>query len=187
TGGAATTVVESVGPCGATPTPTATPTSTPTATATATATATGTPTPTATPTCPFQQNYNYTLTTGAFIPATTDTTNHCDDCPTTISLPFPVSFYGNSFTSAYVGSNGILGFGAGGNGFSGSCLPVAGVTFQMMPYYGDQRTDNGGSSARTDCGIFTATTGTPPHRIFTIEYPTSYIDQTNTPHTLAFV
>ena len=35
-------------------------------------------------------SYNFTLTTGTFIPATTDTTNHCDDCTTNISLPFPV-------------------------------------------------------------------------------------------------
>jgi len=192
TAGAASTVVESVGPCGPTPTPTATVTATPTATRTptptptATATATGTPTPTATPTCPFQQNYNYTLTTGAFIPATTDTTNHCDDCTTTISLPFPVSFYGNSFTSAYVGSNGILGFGAGGNGFSGSCLPVAGVTLQMMPYYGDQRTDNTPVTNCTNCGIFTVTTGTAPNRIFTIEYRTIYFGQASTTHTLDY-
>ena len=113
-------------------------------------------------------SYNFTLTTGTFIPATTDTTNHCDDCSTNINIPFPVSFYDNSYTTAYVGSNGILGFGAGGNAFAGSCLPVSGVTFQMMPYYGDQRTDNGGTSACTDCGIFTVTTGTAPNRIVNI-------------------
>src|SRR6476469_2219355 len=57
-GGAASggsTAVESVGPCGPTPTPTTTPTGSPSATATATATptapATATPTPTASPTC----------------------------------------------------------------------------------------------------------------------------------------
>ena len=56
-------------------------------------------------------------------------------------MPFPVSIYGTSFTSGTVGSNGILAFGTAGNAFSGSCLPVATATNQLMPFYRDQRTD----------------------------------------------
>ena len=37
-----------------------------------------------------------------------NTGNHCDDCATTISLPFPVSVYGQSFNSAAVSSNGAF-------------------------------------------------------------------------------
>ena len=63
---------------------------------------------------------------------------------------------------------------------------MSGVTFQMMPYYGDQRTDNTPATNCTDCGIFTVTTGTAPNRIFTIEYGTIYFSQTNTTHTLDY-
>jgi hypothetical protein len=41
---------------------------------------------------------------------TTDTGNHCDDCDTLISLPFPYILYNQTFTSVYVNSNGRLDF-----------------------------------------------------------------------------
>ena len=57
-------------------------------------------------------SYNFTLGTATFVPGVTDTGNHCDDCLTSISLPFPVMLYDQSFTTANVGSNGSLQFGA---------------------------------------------------------------------------
>ena len=36
---------------------------------------------------------------------------NCDDCGIPIPLPFPVSIYNQTFTSAIVGSNGTLAFG----------------------------------------------------------------------------
>src|SRR5207302_4463952 len=89
-----------------TPTPTATATSTPTATATATATATPTATPTSTSSpCP---DYVTSTGTGAIVPGTTDTGNHCDDCATAITFPFPVTIYGAAYNTANVSSNGSL-------------------------------------------------------------------------------
>src|SRR5207249_213725 len=91
-----------------TPTPTATATFTPTPTATATftptATATATPTATPTPTCPTgAYNYVTSTTTGNTItPGDTDTGNHYDDCATPVTLPFPVSVYGQPFNTANV-------------------------------------------------------------------------------------
>ena len=95
----------------ATFTPTATATFTPTATATftptPTATATFTPTPTPTPTC--TPSYTFTSSTGGtIVPGTTDIGNHGDDVGTVISLPFPVTLYGTSYTQATAGSNGHL-------------------------------------------------------------------------------
>ncbi|MDQ6693096.1 MAG: hypothetical protein M3014_01560, partial [Chloroflexota bacterium] len=61
----------------------------------------GTPTRTATPTaCPPGQTYNVAATTGTIVLGTTDTGNHCDECTNNITLPFPVSLYGQSFTTA---------------------------------------------------------------------------------------
>jgi len=51
-----------------------------------------------------------TQTGQSIIPGTTDIGNHCDDCTTTISLPFPVPIYGDSYSSVIVSSNGNLQF-----------------------------------------------------------------------------
>ena len=116
------------------------------------------------------------------MPGTTDTGNHCDDCTTAISLPFSVTLYDQTFTSATVGSNGIFAFGTNNNAFAGSCLPVSTVTYETMPFYRDQRTDT--VSGCTGCGIFTTTTGTAPNRVFRVEYRTTYFGETSTTPTL---
>src|SRR5437867_7199666 len=67
---------------------------------------TPTPTPTASP-MPCEE-YVTTTDTGSIVPGTTDTGNHCDDCATTITFPFPVTLYGYTFTSANVTANGAL-------------------------------------------------------------------------------
>ena len=173
----------------ATPTPTPTPTRTPTPTPAATPTPTVTPTPAVTPTPTVTPtpcaNYDYVVGTGALTSGTTriDGTG-CDDCFTAVTLPFPVTVYGTVYNAASAGSNGVLGFGTGGNGFNGSCLPVAGVTNQMMPFYRDQRTDNVGGCA--NCGIYTVTNGIAPNRIFTVEYRTTYFGETSATPTLDY-
>ncbi len=144
----------------------------------------GTPTPTATATPSCSPNYTFTSGTGTVIPGVTDTGNHCDDCVTVVSLPFAVSLYDQTFTSASVGSNGILAFGTNNNSFSGMCLPVTGATYQAMPFFRDQRTDT--VSGCTGCGIFTTTTGTAPNRIFSIEYRTTYFGEASATPTLDY-
>ncbi|MDQ2806925.1 MAG: hypothetical protein M3Z04_08455, partial [Chloroflexota bacterium] len=155
----------------------------PTLTTTQTAVpSTATVTATATATCVVPQNYNATLTNAALVPGTTRIDGvGCDDCNTVIgALPFTFSLYGTSYTAATVGSNGILAFGTPNDAFGGSCFPVATATFQMMPFFRDQRTDC------TSCGIFTATTGVAPNRIFSIEYHTIYFGETSTTPTLDY-
>ena len=57
-----------------------------------------TPTPTPTPTMSPCVQYVTSTGTGAIVPGTTDTGNHCDDCATAITLPFPVTVYGRPIT-----------------------------------------------------------------------------------------
>jgi len=162
----------------ATPTPTRTPTSTPTATATftptttATATATVTATPTAmatataTPTCPTAQDYTITQTSGTIVPGTTDTGNHFDDGITNIALPFPVTFYNETFTSVNISSNGNLQFTSSNAAFTNACLPTNTMTDLIAPYWDDlydADTANGQ-------GVFTSISGSAPNRIFNIEF-----------------
>src|SRR5213593_1179186 len=83
--------------------PTASPTPTPSATASPSPTNTPTPTP-----CVGQ--YTITQIAGTIVPGTTDIGNHCDDCVTTIALPFPYTLYDQSFTSVNLSSNGNAQF-----------------------------------------------------------------------------
>ena len=155
---------------------TATATTTPTATNTPTGTATaiGTPTASATGTAtPCTNGYAITASTGTIISGTTDLGNHCEDCDTSINLPFPFALYGQSYTTAAAGSNGYLSFGASAPNFDQiTCLPnTYGATYTIAPFWVDQDT------TCTGCGIFTSTTGTSPNRVFHVEWRNQYFFQ----------
>ena len=101
--------------------------------------------------CP---NYTISTQTGqAIVPGTTDTGNHCDDCVTTVPLPFPVYIYGVPYTSANVVSNGNIQFTTTSNIWTNACLPSSNHGRAFFPYWDDLRTDLG------DEGIFTTVTG----------------------------
>jgi hypothetical protein len=144
------------GVCPATPTPLpGSPTATPPS-------GSGTPTVTATP-CS-TANYVYTPTAGAtIVPGATDIGNHCDDCETAVTLPFPYTLYDQTFTTVQVNANGRLRFGQA-TVFPVVCLPFPGYTYNVLPYATDLRTDTPNS------GVYTSVTGVAPNRIFNIEW-----------------
>ena len=117
-----------------------------------------------------------TQTGQSITPGTTDTGNHCDDCTTEITLPFPVSIYGGSYTSAFVSSNGSLQFLTSNGGSSSGCseLPINGLDVSFIPYQDDLRTDE------SPGGIYTAVTGSAPNREFVIEWRTTYFQRAGT-------
>jgi hypothetical protein len=124
----------------------------------------------------------YTITPGAdtIVPGTTDIGNHCDDCDTAVSLPFPFQLYEQTFTSVNVSSNGRLDFVVpnepGGN--ITSCLPappnVGPYDYTIFGAWQNVRTVLGLSGCsnfpNNTCGIFTSITGSAPDRIFNIEW-----------------
>src|SRR5262249_7961445 len=141
-----------------TPTATATATFTPIPTATATATATDTPTPTPTPIC----QYVVTSTTGVIVPGTVDTGNHGDDVTTTIALPFPVTFYDQTFTNITISSNGNLQFTSNNTAPTSVCLPTASMTDLIAAFWNNFYDADSASGQ----GVFTSISGTAPHRVF---------------------
>ncbi|HMA35388.1 MAG TPA: M14 family zinc carboxypeptidase [Chloroflexia bacterium] len=152
----------------ATPTVTGTP-----PTATQTRTPTSTPAvPSATPTlCAANSNYTYqTATAATIVPGSTDTGSHCDDCLTTITLPFPVTLYDQSFTNANVDSNGTLQLVAGSSNYQNACLPASGATYTIYGHWDDLCTGACGSSSCTGCGVFTSMSGSAPNRILNVEW-----------------
>src|SRR5215475_8600128 len=122
-------------------------------------------------------NYITNTQTGqTIVPGVTDAGNHCDDCATPVTFPFPVSVYGDSYTSGYVSSNGSLQLTTSNGGFSSGCtsLPINGLDRALIPYQDDLRTDE------TNDGIFTAVTGSPPNRQFVIEWRATYFQRAGT-------
>ncbi|HKP53613.1 MAG TPA: S-layer homology domain-containing protein [Chloroflexia bacterium] len=149
--------------------PPACPTSTPTVTQTSTPISTPSPTPT---TC--IPNYVVATATGTIVPGTVDIGNHCDDCTTHVTLPFPYQLYEATFTGVNISSNGNLQFNSNITGLDdwlNSCLPVTdrAYSYTIFPFWDDQ------STAANAGGIFTSVSGTAPNRIFNIEWRTCAI------------
>jgi subtilase family serine protease len=118
---------------------------------------------------PSSSVYAITTSNGAsIVPGVTDTGNHCDDCYTTIGLPFAYPFYGQSYTNVTLSSNGNLQF-TGSNAIPKNvCLPAFGFDQSIFPQWQDLRTDGSGN------GVFTSTSGVTPNRIFNIEWRAVY-------------
>ena len=114
-------------------------------------------------------DYSFTLGTDTFVPGVDDLAPNCDDCLVPVTLPFPVTLFGTSYTSAQAGSNGSLQFGTANATFEITCSPfgVAATTDVLAPYWVDQTTFEPNS-------IFTTTTGSAPNRIFYIEWRSVY-------------
>lgn len=127
-----------------------------------------TPTPTPSPLC---DNYVYNTGTGTIVPGTTDTGNHCDDCVTNVSLPFPFQLYDGIYNSVHVSSNGLLMFAATTATYINTCLPATttGIDVSILPHWDDLRTEVSGNCPG-GCGIFTSISGDSPNRVFNIEW-----------------
>ena len=142
------------------------------------------PTPTATPT-PTCCQYMPTTATGTIVPGTTDTGNHCDDCTTSIPLPFPITLYGVvTYNQLNVGSNGNLQT-VTNSGYSGVNCPLPDpnlLGMVILPYQDNLRTDQVAdcSSFASGCGIFTSVTATAPNRQFNIEWRAAYSGRAGT-------
>ncbi|HEV2715351.1 MAG TPA: hypothetical protein VGU64_08825 [Terriglobales bacterium] len=120
-------------------------------------------------------NYITITGTGAITPGDTDTGNHCDDCYSTILLPFPVSVYGQISTTANASSNGALELIGNSAAYTHGCvtLPNGFWNMAILAYQGDLRTDQQAGCAGFpggNCGIFTSVTGTAPNRQFNVEW-----------------
>src|SRR3954470_21954389 len=86
------------------------------------------------------QHYTITTETGHTIVAgDTDTGNHCDDCQSTINLPFSVLIYGTPYDTVQAASNGNLQFNTDVNAWTNTCLPDAAHGTMFAPYWDDLR------------------------------------------------
>jgi hypothetical protein len=125
----------------------------------------------------------YAITSGTdmIVAGVTDTGNHTDAGDTFVSFPsgFTFQLYGNTYNGVNVNSNGRLDFVCVNEpfGYRPSCLPAppneCPYDYTIFPFWTDLQTDIGLSGCSTwgnGCGIFTSVSGTPPNRIFNIEW-----------------
>lgn len=112
-------------------------------------------------------NFGYTCRAGAepYVAGTERLALTGDDDAVQVTLPFSVPFYGTGQSRAWVSTNGFLTFAesrvtAPGNGN----LPSSGTPNNAVyPFWDDFVVD-------AESGVYTAVTGTAPHRRFVVEW-----------------
>ncbi|MFC4047880.1 RHS repeat-associated core domain-containing protein [Dactylosporangium siamense] len=117
-------------------------------------------------------NYTATTATQTFTDIT-DTGTQVpltgDDTHTQISLPFAFSFYGQTYSSAYLSSNGLLSFTGQSADSESTTLPDPNLpNAAIYPFWDDLQLI--GQSE-----VATQVTGTAPNRQFTIEWYQAYL------------
>src|SRR5207248_6941582 len=77
-------------------------------------------------------------------------------------LPFPFEFYGQTFITATVSSNGNIQFQSDFTQIGDWCGPHSELDYTLMPYYWYMSTVDG--------GVYTSVSGSAPSRVFNIEW-----------------
>ncbi|MFE0583306.1 S8 family serine peptidase [Streptomyces sp. NPDC058874] len=90
-----------------------------------------------------------------------------DNTTERVDLPFPLPLYGTTYAQAWIGTNGTVSFGGNHTGDINGDLPsTATPNAALYPFWDDLVV----GAAGTGSGVFTAVTGTAPHRAYVIEW-----------------
>jgi hypothetical protein len=101
----------------------------------------------------------HTMTT----PSTASFTSN-DDGYATVALPFNFTFYGNSYSTVYIGTNGYIGFNSSITSYTTASIPSSGTPNDIIClFWHDMNLNNGGN-------VTYSTEGTTPNRKFIISY-----------------
>ncbi len=117
--------------------------------------------------------YTVAATSGSLQPLGTRVNQSCDDCTTFITLPFPVQIYDRTYSNAAVSSNGNLQFDSNRADYQNGALASAPFSYTLLPLWADLWTAPG-NGAPADVGIYTATSGTTPNRVYRVRWHVSY-------------
>ena len=109
--------------------------------------------------------YRCKLEATSFVSATDALVLSGDDVAANVALPFAFSFYGTSYSTTWVTTNGLVSFTAGSVSWSNGSLPSAGSpNAAIYAYWDDLYVDNPTAS------IYTASLGSAPNRQFVVEW-----------------
>ncbi|MFD2764444.1 carboxypeptidase regulatory-like domain-containing protein [Micromonospora eburnea] len=111
----------------------------------------------------------YACTTGpsGFVAASNVLALTGDDAATSVTLPFPVQFHGQSYTSGWVHTNGLVNFGSvhgAVDAWANPTMPTAAAPNAVVAPFWDDFEVDGSASVRTQ------TFGTAPNRYFVVEW-----------------
>jgi hypothetical protein len=91
-----------------------------------------------------------------------------------VALPFSYTLYDQTFNAINLSSNGNAQFTTLDTTFTNLCLPWLTHNYTIYPYWNDLYLVNAGF------GIFTSISGSPPNRIFNIEWRAQYFPGSGT-------
>lgn len=116
----------------------------------------------------FTPTTDYTVTeipyTAPLPVATTELSLGDDETANGISIGFPFTFFGNTYTTLFISSNGIIGFSAPSNSYNPQHFPTLAYPNNIIAFcWTDLNPGDGGT-------ISYETTGIAPHRKFTVFY-----------------
>ncbi|MFF2194197.1 S8 family serine peptidase [Streptomyces sp. NPDC058157] len=90
-----------------------------------------------------------------------------DNTTERVDLPFPLPLYGTTYAQAWIGTNGTVSFGGDHTGDVNGDLPsTATPNAALYPFWDDLVVGAPGSGS----GVYTAITGSAPHRSYVIEW-----------------
>ena len=95
----------------------------------------------------------------------TDIGSSCDDCTVPLAIGFPFAFYGTTFTSMNVSSNGNIQFDTSSSSFGNVALPTSTFGRTIAPFWDDLQTNCTSVDA-----IFTAMFGQAPTRSRVVQW-----------------
>jgi hypothetical protein len=126
-----------------------------------------TPEPTPTPGCTLNPDYSYSVTTNeTTIPATNLVPGSvCHGCVVGITLPFPYTFYDQTFSAANVSPKGSMQFVSSLGGGNNACLPSNTLDYAILPFW-----DDFSVSPLPLIGVYTDVIGTAPNRILIVQW-----------------
>ena len=119
--------------------------------------------------------YTYTVSSGAIVTSTNLLPgSQCARCIVPLTLPFPISLYSQSYTSANVANYGVLQFATADTSLESCPPPYAQLGPALMPYWDDDIDTSWNEPCQgaygLPCGVFTSTSGIAPNRVFNIEW-----------------
>ena len=127
---------------------------------------------------PRQDSFGYSCRAASysFIDANTVLSLTGDDSSVAVALPFPFTFYGQAYSTAYVSTNGLVNFLAANTSYSNTSIPSTSTpNAAIYALWDDLYVDSGVGSVRTEL------VGTAPNRSFVIEWRTVQFLGSSTP------
>src|SRR5512143_3932172 len=122
-------------------------------------------------------SYTYTIFGGNVVTATNPIGLACQRCATSVQLPFPFTFYGQTYSAVTVVNQGNLQFASSDLSDPSCPFPITVLGPAALPYWSWFVTYWSGvppgpcvQNYGMPCGVYTSTTGSAPDRVFNIQW-----------------